>query len=643
CDISDAINNFMGVNEDYHPALGRKFDVDANVWLNKIDTGLRPDLAEHVIQNRSIVPGTSFFEIALAAARLSSGSDMVEIRDLDISLPLALLEKSTSDVRTQVFQDASSLVVSSRENGSDDPWLDHVRCRFGTYSGGADLGQKAPDTAFLENDKNGADVYPLAETLGLHYGPKFQLLSHARKSGRMQIEAILKETETMLMSGSLFDPIAMDCLLHGLIAGLEEDERLETGFAYVPSYVKKIRLFGAVASLRSARINIRRIGTKSIVADFDCFDTSGKLAARLIGLRFSAMRLAQPFDLTTASYGFVTVPIHELSGDDHRAVPITPSGLLEDVQTAVSKSKSIKEDVTYLLIEAICQKIAHETVSQLVDGSNRLTKRNALNGNQIYLDALLEMLELSELARMENGIWHVEPEAELPSVDLQISSLLDERPDAVLECAILSRLANISKDIVKNADHAPLLEILGAEVLKAFNVASVAAKHRLSIVAEAATHCVKKVKSNGVKKPKPEIVILSPAKNLLPAELSDISCDVMSFDEIDDHDTKYDAVIAPLGLWANLTTDTSLEAVAKLLRDGGTLLTFEFTSGSLLNLLGTIVKDDDDESHYGLVNEAELQKLLERGGFSEITIEEMTDSLSGMDIIAARLGSADEP
>ena len=104
----------LGADTQRHPFAGDRPTKDALVWRSHIDTLLEPKLADHVLGDQTIFPGTGFVEIALAAARQILQSDTVVLTDFDILNPLDLSNGETREILTRVSPRAGSLEIMSR-------------------------------------------------------------------------------------------------------------------------------------------------------------------------------------------------------------------------------------------------------------------------------------------------------------------------------------------------------------------------------------------------------------------------------------------------------------------------------------------------------------------------------------------------
>ncbi|WZB77369.1 hypothetical protein WJ972_29865 [Achromobacter insuavis] len=104
-----------------HPLLGFAARQQDGLWENRLDTGLYPMLADHVVGDAVVFPGTGFAELALAAALQWQPGDYADIEELEIHSPLILGSAPSKRVRFQLDDKDGRFQILGREQGSDTP------------------------------------------------------------------------------------------------------------------------------------------------------------------------------------------------------------------------------------------------------------------------------------------------------------------------------------------------------------------------------------------------------------------------------------------------------------------------------------------------------------------------------------------
>ncbi|WP_123741896.1 type I polyketide synthase [Saccharothrix texasensis] len=164
---------------------------DDVLHLGTISTADAPWLADHVVGDAVLLPGTAFVELA---RQVGAGRHLAELT-LEAPLPL------TGPVRVQVVVGAEGrFTVHARTDG---PWTRHASGTFGgTPAAPAPLGEWPPEGDLIDV----ADVYER-----LAHGPAFQGLRAAWRVG----EEVFAEVELPVEAG-LFGvhPALLDAVLH---------------------------------------------------------------------------------------------------------------------------------------------------------------------------------------------------------------------------------------------------------------------------------------------------------------------------------------------------------------------------------------------------------------------------------------------
>ena len=190
-----------------------------------------PWLAEHAVFETPILPGTAFLEIALAAAERCGAEAVAE---LTLQAPLALPAQGAVDLQVSVSgpgeQGGRQISIHSRPRrggGEEEPgeWTTHAT---GTLAPDA----PPPAEPLAEWPPPGATpiategLYERLAEIGLGYGPAFQGLSAAWRSGEEIYAEVSLAPEQQEQAGRYaIHPALLDSALHaGLLGGLDQAE-----------------------------------------------------------------------------------------------------------------------------------------------------------------------------------------------------------------------------------------------------------------------------------------------------------------------------------------------------------------------------------------------------------------------------------
>lgn len=446
---SDGLDIYGRNSVEPYTLAGWRADPNAAAWKNHVDAHLFPDLAEHVVDNRAILPGSGFVEIAISAAREFFQTDRLEITNLEIVRPLELSLGRMHELSTIISPETGDLQIRSRERLSDDEWAIHVVARVRTLSaieiGVAPVPALVGVPIVVEADK----AYRTAANFGLDYGPRFQLLERAKAYGDRIVEVDLHEAAPVghpLLAYNL-NPLSVDAVFHGLVALFDRFSGDQGGAPYIPVRFGKIQIEKLGQSVRRAVVEIERLSPTSIKASFHLFDKDGNRLAVLSDSRFKRTYLKQHKTLDGLTFHYEAVAAAETKqAESLVSGPLAPlfAGLGEDGLN----------NETFLFQAAVFSAV-HDIAEQLGGGKPVITASDLPVDLAFrrYLSNCLQLLVDAGFATGENGNWTIGQDAALPPVAEVLAELNASCPERGVEAVlvndchreVLERLAEIDR------------------------------------------------------------------------------------------------------------------------------------------------------------------------------------------------------
>ncbi len=273
-----------------HPLLGAALALaDDRGWLftGRLSLQSHPWLADHVVMDTVLLPGTAFVELALHAGRWVGCE---ALRELALRAPLALNAQGAVQIQVTVGQPEESglrqLSVYSRPEGAAGDGLaglldgrvelagwtrhaegvlapvEHSPTSTEEWSAGGLDGAWPPANA---QPLEVADLYEDLSAHGLEYGPVFQGVQRAwRQGNELLVEVSLPVEERERAAAFELHPALLDATLHGL--GLDVADAGEGG-PRLPFVWSGVSLYAAGASTRahsSLRARVRRLGADTV-------------------------------------------------------------------------------------------------------------------------------------------------------------------------------------------------------------------------------------------------------------------------------------------------------------------------------------------------------------------------------------------
>ncbi|MGH3781462.1 MAG: SDR family NAD(P)-dependent oxidoreductase, partial [Pseudonocardiaceae bacterium] len=275
----------VGLDSVDHPLLGAGValaDGDGFLFTSRLSLSSHPWLADHVLFDHVLVPGTAFVELAVCAAdQVACGF----LEELTIETPLILRERGGVVVQIVVGAPDEggrrALAIFSRSDDSvrgDGSWTRHVSgwiTPATTTDDETDLTEWPPTNAEAINIDS---VYELLAENGHGYGPVFRGLRGVwRRGGEVFAEVALPDE--VVEDASLFrlHPALLDSALHSVVfAGLNADSRQ----GRVPFSWTGVQLLATGASVLRVRITVVGPDAVSLAA----VDTSGQSVLRVESL-----------------------------------------------------------------------------------------------------------------------------------------------------------------------------------------------------------------------------------------------------------------------------------------------------------------------------------------------------------------------
>lgn len=279
-----------------HPLLGYALRQHEHTWENQLDTQSHPALADHVVGDAVVFPGTGFAEIALAAALQWQEGDCAELEELEIHAPL-LLNPSPSKLTRFVLDDSDGRFrINAKEVNSAEPWVKHASGRLLREARPARLTQANLTLPSRTPDFTGDSHNALTRAVGLDYGPAFRAVAHGWMESDSSVLAVLQADACIEgeLGAAHLHPALLDCAFQLIIQLLRDDPAMGQGIAFVPAKIGRLTLRARAGQPAAARVRLERRAPHSLTASFELYNAAGKQIAAIEQARFRSIRLRKP-------------------------------------------------------------------------------------------------------------------------------------------------------------------------------------------------------------------------------------------------------------------------------------------------------------------------------------------------------------
>ncbi|MFB7637034.1 beta-ketoacyl synthase N-terminal-like domain-containing protein, partial [Streptomyces sp. NPDC056149] len=213
-----------GLTAAEHPLLDGSVELaegEGVLFTGRLSLQSHPWLADHAVMGQTLLPGTALLELALRAGD-EAGCDRVE--ELTLAAPLVLPERGALQTQVRVgVADATgrrTVTVHSRPaNATDVSWALHATGILTAAAAPVDPDFDATVWPPVDAEPlNSADCYAHFAALGFGYGPVFQGLRSAWRTGDvLYAEVALPESAVDGASAFGLHPALLDAALHAAL------------------------------------------------------------------------------------------------------------------------------------------------------------------------------------------------------------------------------------------------------------------------------------------------------------------------------------------------------------------------------------------------------------------------------------------
>jgi phthiocerol/phenolphthiocerol synthesis type-I polyketide synthase C len=449
-----------------HPLLGFRLSQQEFAWENQIDASDNPMLADHVVGEGNVFPGTAFAELALAASaqlQMDAQDEMtragpIEIEELEIRSPLMLSQEHSKTLRVVIDTSDGSFTIRGKTQQSEDGWTLHATGRIpGEPENLLDITTNSAPLALPARaaDFDAARHLALTEAVGLNYGPAFQAVESGWVQGndvwaKLQVPRPIESD----IGKYLIHPAMLDCTFQLIIHLMQNRAAVTSGIAYVPTKIGRLFFSGNGSTPAFVRATLLRHSPHSLSANFTLFDEQGVVIGWVKDARFRSIRLRKDAADHLRLLSFHAIP-KPLQASGTWILKNAHDRLADELNLAVKKIAAQGSVASYVeevepLLDALCATFAAEALNGLKRAGVSLpadivTRYNADDTKCAPLLArLLNILSEDELVNDDDGTLNLlTPEGAPTSQDIW-NSLIADHPDRL---PILNAVGRIGRNL----------------------------------------------------------------------------------------------------------------------------------------------------------------------------------------------------
>jgi polyketide synthase 12/epothilone polyketide synthase D len=305
-----------------HPLLGVAQDGARPAWEARLDLRLAPYLADHRVQQATILPATAYLELAFAAAREALGPVGCELRDVKLANPCFLAPDRPLRTQTSFDPAAASVQVDTRPADGGREWTVHLTATLHPRPAEAEPAAFSPEAIRRRCPAEFAPdpCYEYLRRIGLDYGPLFRGIERVWQGDRESLGLVrLPEALAQEADESLFHPALFDACLQVVIPADGDFDRRDGGL-YLPSEIEAVRLLHRPGRRVWVHARLLEKTPRRSLADVEIYDEDGRPVARIRGLRSHRIAGGRDEALDDLLYAYQWLP------QPRPAAEVTPEG-----------------------------------------------------------------------------------------------------------------------------------------------------------------------------------------------------------------------------------------------------------------------------------------------------------------------------
>ncbi|MEK6320974.1 MAG: SDR family NAD(P)-dependent oxidoreductase [Acidobacteriota bacterium] len=286
-----------------HPLLGRHLEAaqhrGTHFWESDLSSRLLPFLVDHKLQGVSLLPGTAYVEMALAASTEGFEGSPFALTEIELKKALFLSEAGTHTIQTIFYPGAAGqahfrIYSCPKGDATQVSWTLHATgqaCSEKDRELSVSAALSSPDEirARCTGEISGTDYYNALQSRGFDYGPAFQGIE---RIWYQQGEALGQVRVPQSLEADLrryqLHPAILDACMHVLGAVTNPLAADGAGGLYIPVGFDQIRVFEPTGQQFWSHAKLREetnVDPNILHGDVRLLDDTGRVMAEALGVR----------------------------------------------------------------------------------------------------------------------------------------------------------------------------------------------------------------------------------------------------------------------------------------------------------------------------------------------------------------------
>lgn len=261
-----------------HPLLSSNISTLKEQMFTTVFKGDEFFLKDHIINDKKVLPGVGYLEMARKAGEISGNKKVTSITNIIWTIPIIVSQGHfSSNIVLAPQKNLVAYKIFSNDNNSKHVIHSQGKLNFETLITKPEKLNIKELNSRCQNEISGKDCYNLFASKGFHYGQSFQAIKQIKYNSKESIST-LKLPEHMEKSKDDFilHPSIMDAALQSTIMLINNNES-DSSKVYLPYSLQKIDIFESPtnACYAYAYLSDSSNGKKSY--DITLLDDSGQV------------------------------------------------------------------------------------------------------------------------------------------------------------------------------------------------------------------------------------------------------------------------------------------------------------------------------------------------------------------------------
>jgi phthiocerol/phenolphthiocerol synthesis type-I polyketide synthase C len=393
-----------------HPLLGKRLATTDGTWKNCLDPALLPWLADHIVQDSMVLPGTAYIEMAISAVLSTHACNGAEIEGFEIRRPVLIGAGAMPLVEVGLSSEDGAFRLRSGDPSETALPPVAVARAVRLASGPSDR------TASVEAIQrrmgkriDGVELYRRFAAHGLIYGPAFRGVAEVWAGENEALGRIVAPPAIVTeLAEYRIHPALLDACLQVTLATIPDQLDQEARVVFVPSKAERIRFYGGGDRIAWCHMTLVQSAARSIVGHFLVLGANGETIAEIDGLRLRRVDLGGPSEIPAYHWRYQLRP-SALDAGGAADLP-RPATLAEPFAAIGDERERDRESLTFL--DRVAAAYAMEALTSAFGRrrfvvSKLIVEQRIAPQQEHYLGKVLAFAHQAGLAERNQAEWRL--------------------------------------------------------------------------------------------------------------------------------------------------------------------------------------------------------------------------------------------